>query len=94
MSGSVQSLALVYRQKYLTDAVFHARVKLAQRILDDLQAQGALGGDNLYAALAVMGANDQGLPSAEAEAWERGMSDAKLQAAGIRTNIKNPYKES
>jgi hypothetical protein len=93
MSGSVMALALVYRKRFLTDPVFHARVKLAERILTDLREQGALGGGLLYAALAVMGANEQGLPNDKAEAWERGMTDAKLLAAGIRTNIKNPYKE-
>jgi hypothetical protein len=30
---------------------------------------------------------------AEAEAWEKGMADAKLQALGIRPLVRNPYLE-
>jgi hypothetical protein len=31
--------------------------------------------------------------AAQSEAWEKGMSDAKLQALGIRPSVRNPYLE-
>lgn len=31
--------------------------------------------------------------TAEADAWEKGMADAKLQALGIKPLVRNPYLE-
>lgn len=44
--------------------------------------------DVLYLLTELMKAQN-----ALADAWERGMADAKMQALGIRPLVKNPYLE-
>jgi hypothetical protein len=84
----VDQLEKEYRQRWLTDPGFHARGRMVRNFLEQLesihQARDTERVGFLIAALL-----DKTNPMAEA--WERGMADAKLQAAGIRPLIRNPY---
>lgn len=83
-----------YEEKLLTDPLFSARAKLARNVLRELEELKMLepSCDRGFAAFLVVAALEKALPqNALAEAWDKGMAAAKLQAAGIRSNVRNPY---
>ncbi len=98
MSNIDEVLALQqkYGRRQHTDPIFHARTTLIRNVLATLQDMGRLDPkeDGGYSAYIVAAALYEAMPmEIQAEAWDEGMLAAKLQAEGIRTNVKNPYRK-
>ena len=88
----IAELERKYHERFLNDPVFHAQSRALGNLLFHLQGED---GDSLHSGfvLAAFLTEHFGINKQLAEAWNRGMADAKLQALGIRSSVRNPYLE-
>ena len=90
----VMGLEREHRDKLRNDPEFHAQRRIVAAVLDTLEEMGRLEPrePHDYAAYIITAAlHKHGFPT-QAQAWERGMADAKLTMLGIK-QARNPYLE-
>jgi hypothetical protein len=83
-----------FNGKLRNDPEFYAQCRIVAAVLDTLEEMGRLepAEPHDYVAYIVTAAlHKHGFPT-QAQAWERGMADAKLTMLGIK-QAQNPYQE-
>jgi hypothetical protein len=92
LQHEVTQLEKEHHERYLTDPVFHARSRMIGNFLDQLESIHEAG-DTERTGFLIAALLDRDGGNVAAEAWEKGMADAKLQALGIKPHVRNPYLE-
>lgn len=88
----IDELEKAYHGRVLHDQVFLARSRTISNMLWQLESVHQAGDTERAGFLiAALLDRDMGERELQRHAWEKGMADAKLQALGIKKNVRNPY---